>query len=95
LFFFSRKINPVFRQLEALGMRDPSDPEVAFRLGFDEAGYEEETSERLEETAEATDKFHAELSGRQKFVNLMFLFFLFSRSKKAGANFSYIFFHGK
>ena len=50
-------------QMRGLGFRDPSDPTLASRLDFRELGYEEELTDRLEETMEATEKFQRDLEG--------------------------------
>ncbi len=59
---FSSNIG-VRNQMQALGLRDPSDPEVASRLDFREIGHEDGLTDRLEETLEATKKFQDELQG--------------------------------
>ena len=53
-------------QMKALGFRDISDPKLVSRLDFREIGYEEELSDKLEETMESTDKYNDELNEHKK-----------------------------
>ena len=53
-------------QMKALGFRDISDPKVVSNLDFREVGYEEELSDKLEETMEMTDKYNDELNDHRR-----------------------------
>ena len=56
----------VRHQMKALGFRDISDPTLTKRLDYRDLGYEEELTDRLEETMEHTEKFQDDLVGYKR-----------------------------